>query len=142
MFTPGQGAAGQVHDFNPGILPNGLFWTMSIPAGSFSVSKDGRRARLRIKNLCMPDTFFFSNNVSVSAEIDVDVTWNATSRPFRRGTGNSDPTQWDAFLGDFRDAHAQGRASARETGFSFESGKLDSSGFYGSMGPERNGVFL
>ena len=91
----------------------------------------------------MPDTFFFLNNVSVSAEIDVDVTWKAQGRRVRRGTGASkDPQDWGAFKGHFAEATCTGKAKARETGFSFGSGKLDAKGFFAQMGTMKNGAFL
>ena len=132
-----------MHDFNPGILQSGLFWTMQIPDGSFTVNSDGSRARLRVADLPIPDTFFFSNNVSVAAEIDVDVRWRANSAPVTRGFGDTVPSDdFGAFLDEFSDAAARGTGGGRETGFSFTTGGLDASGFFAELGYERNGVFL
>ena len=132
-----------MHDFNPGILPNGLFWTMSIPERAFRLNRHGRRARLKLHALPMPDTFFFANNVSVAGEIDVDVTWHATEKPVVRGKGlDVPPDDWAAFLGEFRDGVCRGTAGGRETGFCFESGELTSEGFFATVGHERNGVCL
>lgn len=143
MFVPGQGAAGQVHDFNPGILPNGVFWTMEIPRDSFDVGRGGASARLHLDNLPIPDTFFFSNNVSVSAQIDVDVMWRATSASVPRGEGSGSPAPFfTKHLAEFSTSSALGHASGRETGFSFETGALTADGFYGSIGTQRNGVYL
>ena len=143
MFTPGAGASGQVHDFNPGILPNGLFWTMSIPRHSFRVFRNGQHAWLRVRNLPMPDTFQFGNNVSVAGQIDVNVWWRATSDPVLRGNGasvpNDDPS---AFLGHFADARCVGYASGAETGFAFRTRRLTADDFFAELGRERNGVFL
>ena len=132
-----------MHDFNPGILPNGVFWTMEIPRNSFRVWGRGRHARLRLDDLPMPDTFFFANNVSVSGQIDVDVRWRATSPVAERGNGLDavDPF-WDKFIGWFRDALCTGRAGGAETGFHFRTNRMTSADFFAEMGRERNGVFL
>ncbi len=132
-----------MHDFNPGIAQNGLFWTMEVPSDSFRVSRGGRRARFRIRNLPVPDTFFFANNVSVAAEVDIDVTWRATSEPIERGNGTTVPSDApDAYRGELRDATCRGRAAGRETGFTMKTGRLTEEGFLAWMGHTRNGVFL
>ena len=124
-----------------------MFWTQEIPRGSFSHNNSGNRARLRLNNLPIPDTFFYSNNVSVSAEIDVDVTWRATSGFVERGRNgptvgdNPDPL-WGAFEGNIATAHASGTGGGAETGFNFRTGDMSSDGFYASLGYERNGVYL
>ena len=124
-------------------MPNGLFWTMAIPDEDFSIHRDGRKAVLHSHNLPVPDTFFFANNVSVAAEISANVTWRASGPPVARGKGSSvPPTDWAAFEGHFRDARASGFAKGAETGFYFSTAKMDSSGFYASIGPEKNGVYL
>lgn len=132
-----------MHDFNPGIFPNGLFWTMSIPDDSFRVWRDGSRARLRVRDLPVPDTFQFANNVSVAAQISADVTWRATTERVRRGFGDTvPPDDFGAFIGHFADARCTGRASGAETGFRFRTGRLTEDGFFAELGPQRNGSFL
>ena len=124
-------------------MPNGLFWTMEIPSSSFQVRRDGQWARLRVDNLPVPNTFFYSNNVSVASEIDVDITWKATSDPIVRGKGGSVPADSpEAYVGEMRDATCRGTAKARQTGFSMRTGRLTEDGFIAMMGHSRNGVFL
>lgn len=90
----------------------------------------------------MPDTFQFANNVSVSGEIDLDVTWRAIGQPVPRGNGTTvpsdDPT---AFLGSFAEAECSGRGGGASTGFRFRTSELTEAGFYAELGHERNGVF-
>ncbi|REK41033.1 MAG: hypothetical protein DWQ20_00545 [Actinobacteria bacterium] len=132
-----------MHDFNPGIAQNGLFWTMEIPRGSLQVERGGRSARLQVADLPIPDTFFYSNNVSVSAQIDVDVTWTATADPVSRGNGTGgSEASFDRFSGSFSEAACVGSGGGAETGFSFRTGPLDADGFFAEFGHERNGVFL
>ena len=116
---------------------------MELPSGAFRRNKKGTRARLVVNHLPMPDTFFYSNNVSVAGEISVDIVWEATGPAVRRGNGldATDPF-WDKFQGRFRDAKAHGKGAGAETGFKFRTGMLSSEGFYASIGTERNGVYL
>lgn len=116
---------------------------MEIPDDSFTVNGDGSAARLRVTDLPIPDTFFFANNVSVAAEIDVDVRFRATGPPVTRGFGDTVPADdFGAFLGEFSDATARGTGGGRETGFSFTTNALNASGFFAELGYQRNGVFL
>lgn len=116
---------------------------MEIPDESFTVNSAGNAARLKVTDLPIPDTFFFSNNVSVAAEIDLDVRFRATAPPVTRGFGDAVPADdFGAFLGEFSDATAQGTGAGRETGFSFATGGLNASGFFAELGYQRNGVFL
>lgn len=115
---------------------------MALPRDSLQIRKGGREARLHLANLPMPDTFQFANNVSVSGEIDIDLTWRAMGNPVSRGNGNavppSDPT---AFLGEFAEAECRGHGGGASTGFRFRTGELTETGFYAELGHERNGVF-
>ena len=132
-----------MHDYNPGILPNHLFWTMELPSGAFRRNKKGTRARLVVNHLPMPNTFFYSNNVSVAGEISVDIKWEATGPSVRRGSGlDAVEPFWDKFVGHIRDAKAYGKGGGAHTGFKFSTGELTSDGFYASMGRTRNGVYL
>ncbi len=132
-----------MHDYNPGILLNGLFWTMALPADSFYVSNDGNEASLHLDALPMPNTFQYSNNVSVSGVIGCDVHWNAVGNRVRRGFGRTVPADHPgAFQGRFSEATCTGTAHAAHTGFSFESDVMDATGFWAQMGLQRNGEFI
>ena len=107
------------------------------------MSDDGRKARLKLRNLSMPNTFVFANNVSVSGEIDVDLTWHAVGDFVSVGNGTSvDPDDPTAMRGEFAEATCEGRGAGAHTGFTFHTGPLDATGFYADMGHERNGAFL
>jgi len=45
----------QIHDFNPGIAPSGLFWTIRIPDESVEVDFDDARASMNISDLQVKD---------------------------------------------------------------------------------------
>jgi hypothetical protein len=131
-----------VHDFNPGILPSGLFWVVQLPRDAFTVSHDGRRASLEAEDVCVLDSFQFLGQGSVAASVSFTVRWQATGRRERRGSGTAVPaTDPAAFLGRFAAARATGVFAGSEVGFSF-AGRGDTDDTFAELGPERNGVFL
>jgi hypothetical protein len=131
-----------VHDFNPGILPSGLFWVVQLPRDAFTVSHDGRRASLEAEDVCVLDSFQFLGPTSVAASVSFTVRWEATGRRERRGRGSAVPaTDPAAFLGRFAPARATGVFSGSEVGFGFH-GRGDTDDTFAELGPERNGVFL
>lgn len=136
------GAAGQLHDMTPGILPSGAFWITQIPMKAFQVNKDRTFAHLKLKRLPLTDTFQFERAEAVSCQVNVNIRWRSSSPRVDRGDGpGADPESPGAFAGRFRDARATGRVRAAETGFGFESGQLTSDAFYANMGDMVNGVF-
>lgn len=142
MFAPGAGAAGQVHDFTPGVLPNGVFWTMAIPMNAFDVYRG--RARLRLADIPLCDSFVFGQCSGVASQVSVNVQWNAISGRVDRGAGAAaDPLTPAAFAGSFSDATCEAVVKGNQTGFSFRSPRpLDASGFFAEFGEQANGVFL
>lgn len=133
-----------MHDFNPGILPSGLFWVVQLPKDAFRVSHDGRRATLEAEDVCVLDSFQFLGPNSIAASVSFTVRWEATGPRERRGSGTAvPPTDPAAFLGRFAPARATGSFSGSEVGFSFRSNPgADTDGTFAELGPERNGVFL
>ncbi len=128
---------------NPGVLLNELFWTTELQDSSFRVSRGGTRAVLSAHGVPLCNTIVFAGDRAIPASVDIEVEWQATSAPVRRGFGSTvPPDDFGAFLGRFADARATARVSGRQLGFSFESGPLNSDAFYAEMGRERNGVFL
>jgi hypothetical protein len=51
----------QVHDFNLGIAPSGLFWTAALPAGAVTVNLWPGEARMRAADLALTDDFTLAN---------------------------------------------------------------------------------
>ena len=143
LFDPSSGSQVQVHDLNPGTLPNGLFWTAQLPQEAFEVHDNGRVARLKLRELPLVDTFVFGGKLAIAAQVNIDVRWQATSDPIERGKGATVPTTSPAaFTGHFATASCRGRVSGVETGFSFKTGELTADAFFAEMGQEQNGDFL
>jgi hypothetical protein len=143
LFESGPGSA-QIHDFNGGIPPSGLFWTVAIPPGTFSMDHKGRHARLSVRMVSVVDSFVFAGSNNAPATVDLSVRWEATGAAAEVGSGEGVlPTDPAAFLGTFRAARATARISGLELGFGFRTiGAASSDLGFAELGFERNGVFL
>jgi hypothetical protein len=132
-----------VHDYNGGIQPSGLFWIVELPDNAFRVSRDGREAILKAKDVSVLDSFQFGGPISVPATVSFTVRWTATGAPQRRGRGAAVPaTDPAAFLGSFATARSTGSFSGSQLGFSFRSASATTDRGYAQFGRERNGSFL
>ena len=84
----------QVHDFEPGIAPSGLFWTIPIAPSAIDVDPGSGRARLHAKNVPVTDYHDFINAVfgggptPLPSHVSFDVRWpgNGDRRKIRDGT--------------------------------------------------------
>jgi hypothetical protein len=133
----------QLHDFQGGIPPSGLFWTVQIPDHSFRMSRDARRAVLYVDDLCLIDSFTFLGVTTTPAVIDAVVRWEATGPLQERGAGDDvPPDDPAAFEGLLRFARAEGRFSGTELGFAFKARGSSEAGAFAELGFEENGVFL
>ena len=72
----------QVHDFEPGIRPSGLFWTIPITPSAITVNRITGTATLKATNLAVPDYGNFFNAISpapdpapVPSHVSFEVTW-------------------------------------------------------------------
>lgn len=134
----------QITDMTPGITPNGLFWTSRLPGGSFWFRPDGKRATLTLRGYPLVDTISYGNlREALNSAVDVKLEWKATSDQVARGLGGDaaedDPGR---FEGMFADAVCTGRVFGHRTGWSFRTKQLTSSGYYASLGREKNGSFI
>jgi hypothetical protein len=142
LFEPGSGS--QVHDFNLGIPPSGLFWTGTIDDHEFRIDHRGRRAVLELRDMPVLDSFQFLGPNVIPATNSLRVEWEATGPRVARGEGASvPPTDPAAFRGRFAFARATGRFTGEELGFAFESNRgVSSDSGFAELGTERNGAFL
>lgn len=134
-----------MHDFNGGILPSGLFWTLDVRRTAIDFKMDDRRAVLQVKNLPVIDTFQIGGPNDTPALVDFRIVWNATGPAVARGLGAGvAATDPGAFLAEFAPAVSRAWFSGEEIGFEFESdGRASTSPHgYAQLGTERNGQFL
>ena len=133
----------QINDFNPGIAPSGLFWTMAIPDGSVDVNPGKGRASLAAENLDVLDFHDFLNAIfgggpaPVPARVSFEVHWDDVLE--RVKITNAD----QGFAGSFVRTNATMEWSATVGDFSFQSDPAHtSSSVFAEVGEERNGVFF
>ena len=83
LFEPGSGS--QVHDFNGGILPSGLFWTLPVDDDALKVSRGRRRAALEVSDIQVLDSFAFGGPTQTPAAVSFRIEWRATGPTTPRG---------------------------------------------------------
>jgi hypothetical protein len=136
-----------VHDYEPGIAPNGLFWTIPIPRQAAEINLGQRTARFHMTNLSIPDFHDFFNSIGVSdppipispATVSFDTHWRGVGER----TSISDPDK--GFQGEFIESQITIQWSASEPSqhFSFVSDDSAPTQTIGAaLGREQNGVFI
>jgi len=143
LFTDRSDPTTQLHDFNPGIEENGLFWVVRIPDYTVDVNPGAGKARMTVEGLEMEDYHDLVNALldgpSLEAHVSFDCRWQDPITTTR--LRNSDPLQ--QFTGLFTRTHAVVEWSAQEAGFEFHSDPaMTSSTVYAEVAEERNGVFF
>jgi hypothetical protein len=133
----------QVHDFEPGIAPSGLFWTVRAPDHVIDAQPALGRAEMSVPNMPLRDFHDIINAispdpVSVPARATFDVTW----RPAGPLTRIRDDTF--GFSGRYIPTAATVRFAVQDSGSgvvytSNDAGQVTVSG---GVGHERNGVFF
>ncbi len=140
LFT-GPVGSGQVHDFNPGIRPSGLFWTQPVSEDVLDVDLEDGTARLKVTDLDEEDYHDLHNALldgpSEPASVSFKMRWTATA-PSVRVTDTV-----HGFTGRFRISTVQIEWTARTPTFDFASDAANTTINVSSVfGRERNGVFF
>lgn len=135
----------QVHDFEPGIAENGLFWTIPVAPGMVDVDAATGAARYVGRNVPVPDFHDFFNAVaggpSVPSRVDFEVTWTGA------GPAQHIADATFGFVGDYVPASARitfAAANDRSTVVYRSDPDLSgqSSPLTPVVGSERNGRFV
>jgi hypothetical protein len=134
----------QIHDFEPGIAPSGLFWTIPISNGAADASPGSGRARFRLDGLALNDyhDFFTAigpNPPDVPSHVSFEVTWHGGG--VHQHITDPDYDFTGIFVGG--DATISFTAWNDGTGvlYSSDAGEQTTVGTPG-VGHERNGVFF
>jgi hypothetical protein len=131
----------QVHDFNPGIQPSGLFWTTPINRGSVRVDLEDGIASLRLANQDVEDYGNVVNALkdgpSKPASLSLHASWSNQAGDDLFVTIRNGKQR---FRGEYIRNTATLVWSASESGFAFQSDPLASD--FAEVGHERNGVFF
>ena len=131
----------QVHDFNPGIAPNGVFWILQIPDDAVVISGD--TLTIHVKNLSVADEIAFPGPTRTPATVTFDITYTKSGEARRVRPTSDDPLSGFTWAGKMSPATNSGTFSVAYNDGSFSAkGSFSSSGNFGEMGTERNGTFL
>jgi hypothetical protein len=132
-----------VHDFEPGIEPSGLFWTIPMPRSAFTARPGLGRARYRRHHLALPDYHDFGNAISpdpasTPGHVSFDVHWMG---------GGARTRVRDAvfgFAGDFvqGDMHIDFTVADDGAGTTYASHSDGQVTVSSGVGYERNGMFF
>jgi hypothetical protein len=132
----------QIHDFNPGIEPDGRFWTTPLPSSSVQVSPGAGTGRFHVTDLDIEDYHdvinALSGGPSVPATVSFDIRWSGGGD--RVKVRNSDL--------DFGGQYVEGKATIEwsgqnANGESFQSDPANTSiTHFAEVGKERNGAFF
>lgn len=144
LFDPGQldpaGNPIQVHDYNPGIPPSGLFWTQPVQEESAEAELEEGTASFKVEDLDERDFHDLRNSLmtdrSVPATVSFDMQWTAAGPAVQV----ADPVQ--RFRGSFLFGTVAITWSARQDGFEFVSDPGSVTTVAAVLGRERNGVFF
>ena len=141
MYEPGPGA--QIHDLNPGIRPDGLFWTIAVPEDSIEINFEQGRASLEARDVPIEDyqtitnAFFGDGPAPTQGSVSFTVTWHGVDE--RVNIRHDD----DGFAGEFIRNTAQMAWTATVGDLTFRSDPLTtSSSSFAEIGHERNGIFF
>lgn len=131
---------GQVHDFNPGIRPSGLFWIQPVPEEALDADLEDGVATVSVDGLAERDYHTLAGSLAIPpgpfdpASVSFDMRWEASGPTMTVTRADQ------GFRGKFRFSNVKIDWSARVGDFAFVSDttlNVDS-----VMGHERNGIFF
>src|SRR5205085_11808131 len=103
VYDPSLGGV-QIHDFNPGILPSGLFWTTAIAGEGIQVNLGKGKASMTAQNVPNYDYGDFGNALfgggppPIPGLVSFTVVWHGVDE--RVNIRNTDPVL-GGFAGEF-----------------------------------------
>jgi hypothetical protein len=136
----------QVHDFNGGIGPNGVFWIVQVPDDAVKATEDA--LTISLTNVAVVDQIKFPNNIffgstGAPATVSLTMTFQTTGKPRTVRPTSTDPLSPFNWAGEMSDATYSGTFSV-----AYDDGKFSAKGSFGAtqifaeMGTERNGSFV
>jgi hypothetical protein len=134
----------QLHDYNGGIAPSGLFWTARVPDNAVQVSSHA--ATIEVHDLPVVDSFQIFGPVEVPATASYAIRWEATGAVRHLDPSSDDPSDPTNLSATFRDVTATGTFSASSIthpgGGPFSIHGVIGVAVWGELGNERNGRFV
>jgi len=135
----------QIRDFNPGIRPDGLFWTTPVDIDDIDVNLGKGFASMEVEDLPVFDFGDFGNalfGTGTPAAVSFTVEWRGVNQ--RVNIKNTDsPADGGGWAGEVIRNVAKMEWTAAVGHLSYESDPLATSGSsFAEIGKERNGVFF
>jgi hypothetical protein len=149
VYDPSLGTpAVQIHDLNPGIKADGLFWTTPIPDEGIDVNLGKGSASMFATNVPVNDYGTFRNSIvgggpaPIPSLVSFTVDWSGVSERVNV-RNNNPPASGGGFAGLFVRNTAQMQWNATVGDLMFLSDPLaTSSSVFAEIGHERNGSFF
>ena len=142
----------QIHDYNPGIAANGLFWVIAASPDVAQIDLDSATASLKMTDVPVMDAHDLANALTggkgfsnppippiaaVPATVSFDIEWRGLTERAIVTNENED------FTGQFIETGATIQWSSNQSGFQFVSEAPNPArNVYSVIGHERNGVFF
>jgi hypothetical protein len=131
----------QVHDYNPGIAENGLFWTIPFPEDDAWIDLAAGKAEMHALSLDIPDAYTFFSSIAGGptepATASFDIWWHS---PTVTEHLRNDEQGFAATLLDVATAIS---FSVESADFAFVSDPPETSqALYARIGFEANGTYL
>lgn len=150
--------AQQIHDFNPHIDSNDVFWMVAVDPDAVDVDFDDARARVRVNGLKVFDDHDLANSLTSGLGLPGDLGFPYPAIPpiAPKHAVVSFELEWSGlidaaeivnasqgFRGSFLETGATINWSAEEDGFTFQSEPpTPARNLFAVIGRERNGVFF
>lgn len=139
----------QVHDFNPGITPNGVFWIVQVPDDSVTFDEDGNVASIHLVKVPVVDQGSFpAGSGTTPATVSLDITYTKSGELRKVRPTSRDPLSPFTWAGEMSTAKNSGTFSVEYNDKSFSATGSFRSDFlpgpvnFGELGTERNGSFV
>jgi len=131
-----------VNDFNPGIAPSGLFWTVAVSDDSVEVHPGAGTARFALSDFHTRDFHNIGNSIrggpSDPAVVSFEMVWTGHGRAVVQTDGST-----FSFNSVISSALVEWSALNEATGMRFQSDPASSSqSVFAAVGHEKNGVFF
>ena len=131
-----------MNDFNPGIAPSGLFWTVAVPDNSVDVHPGAGTARFALSDFQTRDFHTIGNSIlggpSDPAIVSFEMVWSGQGQSLVQTDGSS--FSFDSVISTVT---VEWSALNEATGMRFQSDPASTSrSEFAAVGHEKNGVFF
>ena len=131
-----------MNDFNPGIAPSGLFWTVAVPDNSVDVHPGAGTARFALSDFQTRDFHTIGNSIvggpSDPAIVSFEMVWAGHGQSLVQTDGST--FSFDSVISTVT---VEWSALNEATGMRFQSDPASTSrSEFAAVGHEKNGVFF